>query len=154
MAKVVIQSFQEFEQYVGKEIGISDWHTITQEQIQKFADATLDHQWIHIDQERAEQESPFGKPIAHGYLTISMLTHLWLQIVEFKNVKMMVNYGIEKLRFNKPVEVNKRVRLQTYLESLSNLRGIAKAQMRVVLEIEGEKKPAFEGQIVFLYHFH
>lgn len=154
MAKVVIQSFQEFEQYVGKEIGISDWHTITQEQIQKFADATLDHQWIHIDQERAEQESPFGKPIAHGYLTISMLTHLWLQIVEFKNVKMMVNYGIEKLRFNKPVEVDKRVRLQTYLESLSNLRGIAKAQMRVVLEIEGEKKPAFEGQIVFLYHFH
>jgi acyl dehydratase len=154
MAPVVINGFKEFETYIGKEIGVSDYHTITQEQINKFADATLDHQWIHIDPERAKKESPFKSTIAHGYLTLSLLPYLWEQIVDFKNVKMMVNYGIEKFKFNQAVLVDNAVRLRVKLDSLLDLRGITKAQMDAVLEIKDAKKPAFEGKIVFLYHFH
>jgi len=154
MAPVVIHGFKEFETFIGKEIGVSNYHTITQEQIYKFADATLDHQWIHINPERAKKESPFKSTIAHGYLTLSLLPYLWEQIVDFKNVKMMVNYGIEKFRFNQAVLVDNAVRLRVKLDSLLDLRGITKAQMDAVLEIKDVKKPAFEGKIVFLYHFY
>ncbi len=153
MSKVVINSYEEFESFVGKQIGVSDWLTIDQKRINLFADATDDHQWIHTDPERAKAESPFGGPIAHGYLTVSLLTPLWLQIVEFNNVKLMVNYGMEKLRFNQPVKVDSKVRMVAKLESLINLRGVAKANMKVTLEVEGVKKPAFEAIAVFLYHF-
>ena len=148
-----IGSFEEFEQYVGKELGISDWLKVTQEQINLFADATLDHQWIHTDPKRAEKESPFKTTIAHGYLTVSLMPYLWEQIAEFANVKMMVNYGIEKLRFGQAVTVNSEVRLKASLRSLKNLRGITKAELDVVLEIKDQRKPALEGTIVFLYHF-
>ncbi len=148
-----IGSFEEFEQYVGKELGVSDYLKVTQEQINLFADATLDHQWIHTEPERAAKESPFGTTIAHGYLTVSLMPYLWEQIAEFANVKMMVNYGIEKLRFGQAVKVNSEVRLKASLKSLKNLRGITKAELDVVLEIKDERKPALEGTIVFLYHF-
>ncbi len=154
MAKLIINNHEELAAFLGKEIGISDYHTITQEQINKFADATIDHQWIHVDPERASKESPFGTTIAHGYLTLSMLTYLWLQIVEVRNVKLMVNYGIEKLKFNQSVKVNDRIRLRTSLENIVDLRGITRAHMKAVLEIEGNKKPAYEATIVFLYHFN
>jgi acyl dehydratase len=153
VAKVIINGFKEFESFLGKEIGVSDYHTITQEQINKFADATLDYQWIHIDPERARNESPFKTTVAHGYLTLSLLTYLWLQIVEVRNVKLMVNYGIENLKFNQSVAVNNRVRLRAKLEQIKDLRGITKAHMKAILEIEGNPKPAYEGTIVFLYHF-
>lgn len=153
MSKVEINSFSELEKLVGKEIGVSDYIKITQKQINKFADATDDHQWIHTNPERAKIESPFNNIIAHGYLTLSILPVLWQQIVEVKNVKLMVNYGIEKLRFNQPVIVNSRVRIRISLKSLVDLRGITKAQMNCVLEIENCKKPAFEGIFTFLYHF-
>ena len=153
MGKLIINSYKEFEQYLGKEIGTSEYFTITQEQINKFADATIDHQWIHIDQERAKKESQFGSTIAHGFLTVSMLTHLWLQIIEVNNIKMMINYGIENLKFNQPVLVNNQIRIKVWLESLVNLRGIAKAQMKVIMEIKDSKKPAFEAHVIFLYHF-
>lgn len=153
MGKLIINSHSDFEQYIGKQLGISDYHKITQEQINKFADATLDHQWIHIDEERAKKESPYGTTIAHGYLTLSVLPYLWYQIVEVNNLKLMVNYGIEKLKFNQPVLVNHEVRITTQLSSLVNLRGITKAEIKVVMEIKDNKKPAFEGSILFLYHF-
>ena len=153
MSKLIINSYKEFENYVGKEIGTSDYFKITQEQINKFADATIDHQWIHIDPERAKSESPFRTTIAHGFLTVSMLTHLWLQIIEVNNIKMMINYGIEKLRFNQPVQVNDQIRIKVWLESLVNLRGIAKAQMKVIMEIKDKNKAAFDAHVTFLYHF-
>ena len=153
MSKLIINSFTDFEQNIGKELGISDYLKITQEQINKFAEATLDFQWIHVDVERAKSESPFKSTIAHGYLTISVLPFLWQQIVEVNNIRMMVNYGIEKLRFNQPVLVDSEVRVRARLASLINLRGITKAEVSVVLEIKDNKKPAFEGTIVFLYHF-
>jgi acyl dehydratase len=154
MSKLTIKNFDDFAQYEGKELGVSDFHVITQEQIQKFADATLDHQWIHLDQERAKTESPFGSTIAHGYLTISLLPYLWSQIVNIENLKMQVNYGIEELRFNQPVIVDNAVRLKANLLSLKNLRGITKAQIGVTMEIENNKKPAFTGVVTFLYHFN
>ena len=153
MSKIVINSFEELEHYIGKEIGVSDYITITQKQINQFADATLDHQWIHVDTERAKIESPFKSTIAHGYLNISVLPYLWEQIVEVKNSKLTVNYGIESLRFNKPVLVNSQVRIRAKLKSLKNLRGISKAEIDVVMEIKDNVKSALEGTIVFLYHF-
>ena len=154
MAKIIISSHDELAAFLGREIGVSEYHKIDQEQINKFADATIDHQWIHIDPERAKKESPFGSTIAHGYLTVSMLTHLWLQIVDVQNVKLMVNYGIEKLKFNQSVAVNSRIRLRASLESIVNLRGITRAHMHAVMEVEGNAKPAFDAVIVFLYHFN
>ncbi|MBN2350520.1 MAG: MaoC family dehydratase [Bacteroidales bacterium] len=153
MSQLVISSLKEFSEYIGKEIGVSNYISITQDQINMFAEATIDHQWIHTDPERAKKESPFKNTIAHGYLTLSLLPHLWQELVEFKNVKLMVNYGIEKLKFNQPVVVNSRVRIRVNLLSLLDLRGVTKAQMKVVMEIEGNKKPAFDATIVFLYHF-
>lgn len=154
MSKITINSLAELQQYEGQELGVSEWHTITQEQITKFADATLDHQWIHIDAERAKTESPFGATIAHGYLTVSLLPYLWHQIVEIGNLKMQVNYEIESLRFNQAVTVNSDVRLKAKVVSVKDLRGIAKTQIEVTLEIKDSKKPAYSGIITFLYHFN
>ena len=153
MSKIVINSFEELEHYIGKEIGVSDYITITQKQINQFADATLDHQWIHVDTERTKIESTFKSTIANGYLNISILPYLWEQIIEVKNSKLTVNYGIESLRFNKPVLVNSQVRVRAKLKSLKNLRGISKAEIDVVMEIKDNVKSALEGTIVFLYHF-
>lgn len=153
MGKVTINSYEEFEQLVGKEIGVSQYHRVTQEQIDKFADATLDHQWIHVDRIRARKESPYGDTIAHGYLSISVLPYLWAQIIEVNNITMMVNYGIETLKFGQPVLVNSEVRIVAGLKSLINLRGTAKAEVNVVLEIKESRKPAFKGVVIFLYQF-
>ncbi|MBL7844326.1 MAG: MaoC family dehydratase [Cyclobacteriaceae bacterium] len=153
MPKLIINSFAEFEQHIGKELGVSEYHKITQEQINLFADATLDHQWIHTDPQRAATESQFKSTIAHGYLTLSLVPHLWDQIAEVNNYTMLVNYGIENLKFNQPVLVNQEVRLRVVLQALTNLRGIAKTEMKVTLEIKDNPKPAFTATIVFLYHF-
>ena len=150
---VIINNYAEFEALLGKEIGTSGWHTITQQQINLFAEATIDHQWIHTDEERAKNEGPFGATIAHGYLTVSLLPYFWHQIADVQNLKMEINYSIENIRFAQPVKVNSRVRLIATLASIVNLRGITKAAIGVTMEIEGEKKPAYKGEVVFLYHF-
>lgn len=154
MSQLIINNYEEFEKYVGQELGISDYMKITQDQINRFADATFDHQWIHVDTERAKTESPFHSTIAHGYLNLSILPHLWEQIIQVNNVKMMVNYGIEKLKFNQPVLVDSEVRIRARLESLINLRGIAKAEIKVTLEIKDCKKSALDATVIFLYHFN
>lgn len=153
MTKTVINNYEEFESFLGKELGVSDYIQVTQDQINKFADATLDFQWIHTDPERAAKESPFNSTIAHGYLTLSLLTYLWFSIVDVRNVKMIVNYGIENLRFQQPVLVNDKIRAKIYLHDIRNLRGIAKVQVKIIVEIEGKKKPAYETLNTFLYHF-
>ena len=152
MSKLVISSFKEFEHYIGKELGTSDYLKITQDRVNQFADATLDHQWIHVDEQKAK-ESDFGSTIAHGYLTLSIMPYLWEQIAEIRNIKMMVNYGIESLRFGQPVVVDSEVRLHVKLDTLMDLRGITKCQLGVTLEIKGNKKPALKATLVFLYHF-
>ena len=153
MGKLIIRSHEEFEKHVGQELGISEYLTVTQEQINKFADATFDHQWIHVDEERAKTEGKFGSTIAHGYLTLSLLPYMWDQIIQVENTKMLVNYGIDEFRFNQPVLVNSRIRTRVVLRSCTNLRGITKIQLNICMEIEGNKKSAFEGTMTFLYHF-
>ncbi len=151
---VIIRNYPEFEALLGKEIGISGWHTITQQQINQFAEATIDHQWIHTDEERAKTESPFKATIAHGYLTVSLLPYFWHQIADVQNLKMQINYSIENIRFAQAVLVNSKVRLHAKLDAIVNLRGITKATIGVTMEIEDQKKPAYTGEVVFLYHFN
>ena len=154
MQKLVINSYDDFATHVGEVLGTSEWLEVSQERINQFADATLDHQWIHVDVERAKTESPYKSTIAHGYLTLSVLPYLWDQIIEVKNIKMLVNYGIEHMRFGKPVITGSRVRLVTKLHQIQNLRGTCKTEIDFRIEIEGERKPALEGIAVFLYYFN
>ena len=154
MEKVIIDSYEDFEKLVGQRIGVSDWLEVPQERINQFADATLDHQWIHVDVERAKAESPYKSTIVHGYLTLSLLPHLWGQIIEVNNLKMMINYGMEKMRFGQAVLSGQRIRLNAQLQSLANLRGVAKAEIKFSIDIEGERKKALEGVAVFLYYFN
>jgi len=150
---VIIRSHQEFETHVGKELGVSSWHKITQEQINNFADATLDHQWIHVDPERAKRESPFKTTIAHGYLTLSLIPYFWKQVADVQNLKMEVNYGLEQLKFGQAVLVDNEVRCRVWLKSIINLRGVTKATLSIQLEIKDQQKHAFTADALFLYHF-
>ncbi|MBE6272834.1 MAG: MaoC family dehydratase [Bacteroidaceae bacterium] len=153
MGKLVINSYEDFEKYVGQELGVSEYVQLDQERINLFADATLDHQWIHVDTEKAAVESPFKSTIAHGYLTLSMLPYMWNQIIEVNNLKMMINYGMDKMKFGQAVLSGQSIRLRTTLQTLQNLRGTAKAEIKFKIEIEGQKKPALEGVAIFLYYF-
>lgn len=153
MSKVIINSFHEFTALLGKNIGVSDYVDLSQERINMFADATLDHQWIHVDTERAATESPFKTTIAHGYLTLSVLPYLWNQIIEVKNLKMMVNYGMDKMKFGQAVKSGESVRLVADLHSIENLRGIAKVQIKFSIEIKETNKKALSGIATFLYYF-
>lgn len=148
-----IKSYDEFAALLGKELGASEWLLVDQDRINKFAEATLDNQWIHVDVERAKRESPYKSTIAHGYLTLSLLPYLWNQIVSVKNLKMQVNYGMDKMRFEQPVVTGSRVRLIASLHDIVNLRGICKAGIAFKIEIEGQRKPALEGIATFLYYF-
>lgn len=154
MPQVVFKSQSDVEAFAGKEIGFSEYHTVTQSQIQAFADATLDRQWIHVDADRAGRESPFKTTIAHGYLTLSMAPYLLSQIVSVENLKMGVNYGIESLRFMDPVPVNSRLRLKAELLEAKNLKGMCKSTFKLTFEVEGAKKPSCVAEVVYLYQFN
>ena len=153
MDKLIINSYEEFASHLGEQIGTSEWLEVSQERINLFADATRDHQWIHVDTERAKVESPYKSTIAHGYLTLSLLPHLWQEIIQVNNVKMLVNYGMDQMKFGQPVLSGQRVRLTAVLHDISNIRGICKAQIKFKLEIENQKKQALEGLATFLYYF-
>ena len=153
MEKLIINSYEEFAAHLGEQLGVSDWLEVDQERINLFADATLDHQWIHVDVEKAKKESQYKNTIAHGYLTLSLLPYLWSQIIEVNNIKMLVNYGMDKMRFGQPVVTGSKVRLVTKLQAISNLRGICKAEIDFKIEIQGQRKPALEGVATFLYYF-
>ena len=150
---LTINSYEEFAAHLGEQIGVSDWLEITQDRVSLFADATLDHQWIHVDTERAAKESPYKGTIAHGYLTVSLLPYFWQQLIEVNNIKMMVNYEMDKMRFGQAVRVGSKVRMVASLNNIENLRGICKAQIKFAIEIEGQRKHALEGLATFLYYF-
>ena len=154
MNKLVINNYEEFAAKLGQNLGISDWVEIDQERINQFADATSDHQWIHIDKERPAVESPYKSTIAHGYLTLSMLPYMWNQIIDVKNLKMMVNYGMDKMKFGQAVLSGKSVRLVADLYSIENLRGVTKAQIKFSIEIKDSPKKALTGIATFLYYFN
>lgn len=153
MGKLVVNSFEEFQQYVGQELGVSDCIEIPQERINLFADATLDHQWIHVDTEKAKAESPFGQTIAHGYLTLSMLPVMWEQIIEVNNLERMMNYGMDKLKFQQPVLSGQSIYMSAKLEELQNLRGAIKTTVKITIFVKETNKKALEGLATFIYYF-
>ena len=150
---ITINSYEEFAALKGKEIGTSEWLEVNQARINQFADATLDHQWIHVDAERAK-EGPFGQTIVHGYLTLSLLPHMWGEIITVNNIKMMVNYGMDKMKFGQAVLSGSSLRLVASLHDIQNLRGICKAEVKFRIEIKDQRKPALEGIATFLYYFN
>ncbi len=134
--------------WLGLEVAVSDWVTITQERINLFAEATGDHQWIHMDPERAAKESPFGTTIAHGFLTLSLVPYLKGECIEFTGVKMGVNYGTNRVRFMAPVKVNSRIRGRFKLMSVEQIKGGAQMVWQCTLELEGLDKPACIAELV------
>lgn len=151
MAARVVQ-FNEVKSLVGQELGVSDWHVVTQPEIQAFADATHDHQWIHIDVERAKKESPFGGPIAHGYYTLSLAPYLMDQIWSVQGVKMGVNYGLNKLRFPAPVPIGKRVRARAKLENVEDVPRGMQVTVGISFEVEGGTKPVCIAEALYRYY--
>ena len=136
-----IGSLAELKELVGQEIALSDWIDITQERVNLFADATGDHQWIHVDVERCKRESPFGSTIAHGFLTLSLLPLMMSNSIRMSDVKMAVNYGLNKVRFMAPVPVGSRVRGRIKLISVDDISGGAQMHWEVTMEREGGDKP-------------
>ncbi|MBQ6433051.1 MAG: MaoC family dehydratase [Bacteroidaceae bacterium] len=153
MGKVIINSYEDFEKLLGHEIGSSDYLQVDQQRINMFADATLDHQWIHVDEERCRVESPFHQTIVHGYLTLSLLPYLWDQIIQVNNLERLVNYGMDKMKFGQPVLSGQSVRMTTFMESLANLRGAIRMSIRFKIEIKETGKTALEGVATFVYFF-
>ena len=148
----IINGIEELKAKVGEHFGYSDWLEITQEQVNLFADATGDHQWIHVDPERAKKESPFGGPIAHGYLTLSLGPKLLPQIMQVQGVKMGVNYGANKVRFPSPVPVGAKLRAGASLAEVEDVAGGVQVTMDVTFEVDGAPKPACVAQILLRYY--
>jgi acyl dehydratase len=146
-----IHGLSGLKERVGDHLGYSDWHQITQDQVNRFADATGDHQWIHVDVGRAKQ-GPFGGPIAHGYLTLSLAPALLPEIYQVEDVTMAVNYGLNKLRFPSPVPVGSKVRAGATLAGVDEIPGGAQVTMDVTFEVEGQEKPACVAQVLFRYY--
>jgi len=147
MSTLTVESPQDLKQHVGKELGPSDWFTVDQAMIDKFAEATGDHQWIHVDVERAKREMPGGKTIAHGYLTLSLVPRLASTLVKVTKRKRGVNYGSNKVRFTNVVPAGARVRLRQKLVKVEDVAGDGvRITSEMTMEIEGQEKPALVAE--------
>ena len=148
----VIPSIPDLKDQVGRRLGPSPWTEVSQEKIDRFAEATGDRQWIHVDPERAAKESPFGGTIAHGYLTLALAPVLLPQIVEVRGASMVVNYGLDKMRLPTPVPSGARVRLSGEIKSVRELKGgAARLVVSLAFEVEGERRPACTADAVYVY---
>jgi acyl dehydratase len=144
-------SVDQLQERVGQELGTSEPFRIGQDRIDRFADATEDHQWIHVDPERA-RSGPFGGPIAHGYLTLSLLPHLLGETVQVTGARMSVNYGLNRLRFPSPVPADSTVRATFKLDDLKPVEGGVQALIGFEVRVEGAPKPAAVGEAVYNYY--
>lgn len=147
---LIVDRPADMKAYVGKKLGVSDWVTVDQAKIDKFADATGDHQWIHVDVERAKREMPAGKTIAHGFLTLSLLAGMAHQIYEIRNRSRGINYGSNKVRFTAPVPVGSRVRLSQTLKNVEDVDGGVRMTFESTMEIEGSARPALVAETLSL----
>jgi acyl dehydratase len=138
---VTIESLEQLKTMVGTEVAVSDWLDITQDRVNRFADATGDHQWIHVDPERAARESPYRKTVAHGFLTLSLLAQFAQQTIKFANVRMGINYGFNRVRFTGPVPVGAKLRTRFKLKTVEDIQGGAQTTWDVTMECEGDAKP-------------
>jgi len=150
----IIVNIAALKDYLGKDLGASNWHTISQDQIDAFADATGDHQWIHVDVERAREESPFeGKTIAHGYLTLSLVPVLLPEIVQVQHTSVAINYGVEKARFPTPVSAGSRVQMTASLKDVREIRGgAARACYSLSIYVENIRKAACNADVIYVYY--
>jgi acyl dehydratase len=152
VGKTAIDGMAGLKSLVGKELGVSPWREMTYEAIRKFADATGDHQWIHVDRERIARESPFGKPIAHGYFTVSLIAGLFFELVDVKGFAMVINYGLNKVRFPSPLKEGQRYRLKVKLGEVKEIANGVEGLLDAAVEIEGEAKPACAAELVFRFY--
>jgi len=152
MPPVVVASPHALKDFIGREIGVSDWLRVTQNRIQTFADATGDDQWIHVDAERARKESPWGTTIAHGFLTLSVVSHLARQVLEVGGVRMRVNYGLNRVRFPSAVRADSRIRARVALQSLKELPDCFEATLLVTVECENAEKPCCVAEWLVRYY--
>ena len=153
MPPAVIKDPQSLKEFVGKEIGVTDWFPVTQERIAQFAEATEDRQWIHIDRVRSRKESPYGDTIAHGFLTLSLLSHLMKEAIQVQGgVRLAVNYGLNRVRFPAAVRADSRVRARIALLELKELSDAAEATYSVTIENEGSAKPVCVAEWIVRYY--
>lgn len=154
MPPLVIETPQSLTDFVGREIAVTEWFTLTQDRIRQFADITEDRQWIHIDTDRAQRESPYGTTIAHGFLTLSLLSRFLKEAIEIQGgVRMRVNYGLNRVRFPSPVRVDSQIRARVSVHSVKELPDATEANYSVVLECRGTEKPCCVAEwIVRYYH--
>lgn len=148
----IISSFEDLKALEGLEVGVSDWLLISQEHINQFADLTHDHQWIHVDVERAKKEMPGGTTIAHGYLTLSMIPAMTAGFLEFTNLKMGINYGLNRVRFTNMVAVDSRIRARSVVKTVKQRSEAIQLIGETSVEIEGESKPACIVETVSFFH--
>jgi acyl dehydratase len=153
MTPTVIEDVRSLKEFIGQEVGISEWITITQGRIQQFADATEDRQWIHLDRERAARESPYGTTIAHGFLTLSLVSYLVKQAFQIKGgVRMAVNYGLDRVRFPAPVRSESKIRARVKILTLTELPEVLEITLLVTLESENFEKPCCVAEWVVRYY--
>jgi acyl dehydratase len=158
MPTLVIENLDALRDFVGREIGVTDWFEITQDRIRQFAEATEDRQWIHLDPHRAQRESPFGATIAHGFLTLSLLSHLSKQALQIQSgVGMIVNYGLNRIRFPAPVPADSKIRACFTLQSLKDVSSAREAVFSVVVEVQNQEgqsklKPCCVAEWVVRYY--
>jgi acyl dehydratase len=153
MPPLVVETLQSLKDYTGQEIGVTDWFLVTQERIQQFAEVTEDRQWIHVDRERAQRESPYGTTIAHGFLTLSLLSQFMKQAIQIRSgIRMAVNYGLNRVRFPSPVRAGSKIRARVTLQSLKELPDGVEAVFSISVEGQGTEKPCCVAEWVVRYY--
>ena len=144
---------QALSEWVGKELAVSDWFELTQDRIQQFAEATDDRQWIHVDRERAQRQSPYGTTIAHGFLTLSLLSHLMKQVVRIEGgLRLTINYGLNRVRFPSPVPAGSKVRARFTVQSAKDVAGALEVVFLVTVEVQGAAKPGCVAEWIVRYY--
>ncbi|WP_257459177.1 MaoC family dehydratase [Archangium lipolyticum] len=149
--KTIIDGLDGLKALVGQQLGASEWKELAYEDIVRFAEATGDFQWIHLDRERCQRESPFGVPIAHGYFSVSRIAGLFFEVVEIRGFALVLNYGLNKVRFPAPLKLGARYRLSLKLAELKDIPKGVEAQLLASIEIEGESKPACAAEVLYRY---
>jgi acyl dehydratase len=153
MPPLAVETPRALKDFVGREIAVTDWFTVSQDRIRQFAEATGDHQWIHLDRERAKRESPYGTTIAHGFLTLSLISQFMKQAVEVRGgVRMSINYGVNKVRFPAAVPADSQIRARVSLQSLKELPDSIEAIFSVSIEGQGNNKPCCVAETIARYY--
>ena len=153
MAQIVIPSVARLKEWIGREVAVTDWLAVSQERIDAFADATEDHQWIHVDRERAARESPYGTTVAHGFLSLSLLPYLLGQAIEIQGMRLGINYGLNRVRFTGPLPAGSRVRARFRLAAVEDIDRGVQMTWNVTREREGEAKPVLVAEWITRRHW-